>query len=31
MGEGGTWEMMGHGRGWDMGEGGTWERVGHGR
>ena len=25
MGEGGTWERVGHGRGWDMGEGGTWE------
>ena len=25
MGEGGTWERMGHRRGWGMGEGGTWE------
>ena len=31
MGEGGTWEMVGHGRGCDMGEDETWEMVGHGR
>ena len=31
MGDGGAWEKVGHGRGWDMGEGGAWERVGHGR
>ena len=30
-GEGGAWEMVGHGIGCGMGEGGTWERVGHGR
>ena len=25
MGDGRTWERVGHGRGGDMGEGGTWE------